>query len=466
MLFGRLRESLVRSEQNILVNSDACKKMSPDKRWSHPFVAREASELYGVTEPSHRACDSYSAECRMLVRAVRKLAIHGGQPVREKPYPASSGLGERENELLREVLASEQWGGYHDFVGKFEQLFAQLHDCEHGVAAANGTLALEMALEAAGIREGDEVIVPAHSFVSTASAVSRMRAVPVFVDIGSTTYNIDPERVAAAITDKTKGVIVVHFGGQMADMDSIQKALGEHDVMLIEDAAHAHGAEWHGRRAGSVGICGVFSFQNSKAMSAGEGGILTSNDEELASRARSLANHGRREEQGGFHHFTLGSNYRLTGLQAAILLAQLERLPEQIRLRQENATILIEQLKTPGVHFQKAPEGANVQTLHLLVGRIDERLFGLERNEFVHAMNAEGIPCRPFYPHPLYKNPMYEGLPHRVEPCPVAEQACRDSFWLPQQVWMGNSTDTNDVRRAIEKIHEVYKPQPHLDKVQ
>ena len=402
----------------------------------------------------------------MLVSTVKKLAIHGGRPVREKPYPACSGLLERENELLREVLASEQWGGFHDFVRKFEKLFAGLHDCEHGVAAANGTLALEMALEAAGIREGDEVIVPAHSFISTASAVSRMGAVPVFVDIDSTTYNLDAERLATAITDRTKAVIVVHFGGQMADVDGIGKALAKHDVMLIEDAAHAHGAEWHGRRAGSVGICGVFSFQNSKAMSAGEGGMLTSNDEELASRARSLANHGRRDEEGGFHHFTLGSNYRLTGLQAALLLAQLERLPEQVRLRQENAGILMEQVKTPGIHFQQAPEGANVRTLHLLVGRIDEKLFGIERDEFVRAMNAEGIPCRSFYPHPLYKNPMYENLPHRAEPCPVAEQACRDSFWLPQQVWMGSSRDTIDIRRAIEKIHYLYKPQPHLDKVQ
>lgn len=403
----------------------------------------------------------------MLFPAVEKLAIHGGRPVRQKSYPVHPEFGERENKFLQRVLASKQWGGFHDFVGKFEQLFAQFHDCEHGVATANGTLALEMALEASGIREGDEIVVPAHSFVSTASAVSRLRAVPVFVDINSTTYNIDANRLAAAITNKTKGVIVVHFGGQMADIDHIRKKLAGHDVMLIEDAAHAHGAEQHGQRAGSVGLCGVFSFQNSKAMTAGEGGILTSNDEDLASRARSLANHGRKTTlAGGFDHLRLGSNYRLTGIQAAILLAQLEHLPEQIRLRQQNAAALLKQIKTPGIGFQRAPEGTHVQTLHLLVGHIDEEIFGLERNEFVRAMNAEGIPCRPFYPHPLYRNPMYKNLPHRVEPCPVAELVCRNSFWLPQEVWMGSSTDTLDIRRAIEKIHEVYKPNTHLNRLQ
>ena len=165
-------------------------------------------------------------------------------------------------------------------------------------------------------------------------------------------------------------------------------------------------------------------------------------------------------------HVDLGYNYRLSELNAAVALAQLERLPKQIKLREDNADALIADLTASGLSFQDPLQGANVWTLYLLAGRINEELYGLDRDEFVRAMNAEGIPCRPFYPHPLYRNPMYENLPHRVEACPVAEQACHDSFWLPQRVLMGSSEDTEDIRRAIEKIHEVYKPRSHTGKVQ
>ena len=357
-----------------------------------------------------------------------------------------------------EVLASGKWGGYNEFVGRFELLFAQMHDCAHGIAVANGTLAIELALTAAGIQPGDEVVVPAHSFISTASAVSRVGAVPVFVDIEEETFNIDPDKIGAAVSPKTKAAIIVHFAGQMADVDRIAKAAGEHGLIVIEDAAHAHGAEWKGQRAGSFGICGTFSFQNSKVMTAGEGGIITTNDDEFAARARSLADSGRRADQGWFRHFELGSNFRITGFQAAILLAQLERLVEQVQRRQKNFNAVREALQSPGVRLQQAPESADPHTRYLLPGRIDEELFGVDRDEFVRAMRAEGVPCDPFYPHPLYENPMYETLAHRAEPCPVAEQVCKDSFWLPLRTLMGSTEDALDIVRAIDKVHQAYKP--------
>ena len=394
----------------------------------------------------------------MLVSEVSKLALYNGSPVRKDPYPCWPVSGPREQELLLEVLASGKWGGYHEFVGRFESLFAQMHDCEHGIAVANGTLALELALTAAGIQPGDEVVVPAHSFISTASAVSRVGAIPVFVDIEEETFNIDPDKIGGALSPKTRAAIVVHFGGLMADVDRIAKVAGKHDLIVIEDAAHAHGAEWKGKRAGSFGLCGTFSFQNSKVMSAGEGGIITTNDDEFAARARSLADSGRRPDQGWFRHFELGSNFRITGFQAAILLAQIERLVEQVQRRQKNFDAVREALQRPGVRLQQAPESAAPHTLYLLAGRIDEELFGVDRNEFVRAMRAEGVPCSPFYPHPLYKNPMYETLAHRVEPCPVAEQVCRDSFWFPLRTLMGSKEDALDIIRAIDKVHQAYKP--------
>jgi dTDP-4-amino-4,6-dideoxygalactose transaminase len=388
------------------------------------------------------------------------LAIHGGKPLRERPYPAWPVAGAREQELLREVLASETWGGNSELVTRFEQLFASLHNCDYGVAAANGSLAIEVALQAAGIGAGDEVIVPAHSFVATATAVSRVGGVPVFVDILPDSYNLDHRKIESAASTRTKALIVVHFGGVVADMDRILDVADAKNLLVIEDAAHAHGAEWHGQRAGSLGLAGTFSFQNSKPMTAGEGGILITRDAALAERARSLVNCGRRAGHGWFEHFELTSNYRLSGLQAAVLLAQLERLTEQVRSREQNLKVLYAKLAAPGLFFQTAPQGSNIRTLYLLVGRVDEDVFGIGRDEFVAALEAEGIPCRPFYPHPLYANPVFRELPHRLDPCPVAERACKDSFWLPQRVLMGSEEDTLDIAQAIAKIYEVVKPTP------
>jgi dTDP-4-amino-4,6-dideoxygalactose transaminase len=389
---------------------------------------------------------------------VTKLALHGGRPVRDTPYPPWPVSGPREEELLRQVLFSDQWGGYHPYVAEFEHLFAHLHDATQGIAVANGSVALEVALQALGIRPGDEVIVPAHSFIATATAVSRVGAKPVFVDIERETFNIDPGAIEAAMSPNAKAVIIVHFGGLLVNMDQIAKTVEKTGLAVIEDAAHAHGAEWMGRRAGSMGRIGTFSFQNSKSMTAGEGGLLITSDEALAARMRSLINCGRRPDEGWFHHFELATNLRLTGLQAAVLMAQLERLPDQIRIRQRNRALLDENLKTPGVHLQALPEGATVHTHYILPGWVEENKLGASRDELVAALNAEGVPVRPFYPHPLYRNPVYEKAPHRKTECPVAEQAVKDSFWLPQRVLMGTEADTLDIVRALEKVYEAYKP--------
>lgn len=392
---------------------------------------------------------------------MKKLAIHGGPPLREATYPVWPISGPREEDLLRQVLLSGQWGGFHEFVGQFEGLFAGLHDARYGVAVANCSIGLELALEAAGIGSGDEVIVPAHSFIATATAVSRVGATPVFVDIDRNSFNIDLQAMEKAITDQTKAVIPVHFGGLVCDAEELERLQRLYHFRIIEDAAHAHGAEWNGARAGGIGVAGVFSFQNSKAMTAGEGGILVSSDDDLTARARSIANGGRRSGGGWFEHFELGTNLRLTGFQAAVLLAQLERLPEQIRVRRENAQIVRDGFaRFPGMHLQELPEAATVHTNYLLPGWIDPVEFGVDRDDFVAALEAEGVPIRPFYPHPLYKNPVFKNkdIKSRISKCPVAEMASRDSFWLPQRVLMGTAEDAHDIVRAVEKIFEVYKP--------
>ncbi len=390
-----------------------------------------------------------------------KLALYGGTPVREKPYPSWPAAGTLEKQRIAEVLASREWGGHSETVTGFETLFAGMHDCEHGVATATGTLALELALAAAGIERGDEIIVPAHSFIATATAVSRVGAVPVFVDIDRDTYNIDPEKIDAAVTNRTRAALVVHFGGLTANMDRIGEIARARKFAIVEDAAHAQGSEWHGHRAGGFGVCAAFSFQNSKTMTAGEGGILTTNDAELAARARSLNDGGRRAGEGWFDHFELGSNFRMTAFQAALLSAQLDELTDRIRGREENVAVLLDVVRAPGVSFQARPDGANAHSYYLLIGRIDEKTFGVNRDEFVRVMEAEGIPCRPFYPHTLYQNPLYNGPdapPHRVEACPEAEQAVKDSFWISHRVLSGDNEDILDISRAISKVHDAFQP--------
>src|SRR6478752_90714 len=241
--------------------------------------------------------------------------------------PQSPAAGGRERELLLAVLDSPQWGGFHEIVTHFEEQFAAYQHCLHAVSTFNGTVSLEAILTVAGIGPGDEVIVPAFSFVSTATAVSRVGATPVFVDLEPYTFNVDPEQIAAAITGKTRAILTVHFGGPLCAIDRIGELARNHGLLLFEDAAHAHGSEWNGKRSGSFGLAGSFSFQNGKVMSSGEGGLLTSNSEEFAAEARSFINQGRRAGENYFFHYSLGSNFRMTALQAAVLTAQLERLP-------------------------------------------------------------------------------------------------------------------------------------------
>jgi dTDP-4-amino-4,6-dideoxygalactose transaminase len=361
---------------------------------------------------------------------------------------------ERESELLRAVLDSPQWGGFHPFVTEFEESFAAYQHCQYGISAFNGTVTLEVALAVLGIGPGDEVIVPAVSFVSTATAVSRVGALPVFVDIEPYSFHIDPERAAEAITGRTRAIIAVHFGGPLANMNALLRLADRHGLALIEDAAHAHGSEWDRRRAGSLGICGSFSFQNGKVLSAGEGGMLVTNDRTFADNARSFVNQGRKPGESYHKHFALGTNFRLTGFQAAVLIAQFESLPEQIARRTESAAFLKEQLNDRGdLVWQKLADEITQNSFYLLPGRLEEAAVG--RDDFCKALNAAHVPCSPFYPFPLYRNPLYqEGAACRILPCPNAEAHVKDAFWFPHRVLLANHDTIEQVaqiaRRALD----------------
>lgn len=347
--------------------------------------------------------------------------------------------GERELELIRQVLESPQWGGYHPFVNEFEHEFATLQKVDHCVSAMNGTITLELLLAAAGIGPGDEVIVPAISFVATATSVSRVGATPVFVDIEPYTFNIDPTCVERAISTKTKAIIAVHFGGPLADMDRLLALADDRKLILIEDAAHSQGASWRGKGAGSMGWAGSFSFQNGKVLTAGEGGAMTTNSPHLALKLRSLTNIGRKAGENFFFHYELGTNARISGFQAAVLIAQLERLPAQIALRARNAASIIESTRAvKGLTWQHIPEQVTTNCWYLMLGRIDAASFGRTRNQLHKDLSALGIPCTPFYPHTLYQNPLYLAGGCRVEKCPNAEECVSDAFWFPHRVLMAD----------------------------
>lgn len=387
-----------------------------------------------------------------------QLALLGGAATLKREPPAWPFFDESDRQALLDVMESRIWGGYNEAVGELERRFAEYHGAKYGIASANGTVSLEIALTAAGIRPGDEVIVPPITFVASATAIARVGAVPVFVDVDPQTINLNPEAVEAVINERTRSIVLVHFAGCPADLDRFTELCERHHLVLIEDCAHAHGAAWKGHRVGSFGQFGSFSFQASKNMTAGEGGLLTTNNAELAERARSISNQGRRTGGAWYEHVMLGTNARLTGFQAALLLCQLERLPRQVATRMERAAHLREGLKEIG-GLTPTPETFDERVTahgyHLFSMRYDEQVFeGLPRERFVEALQAEGLPVITGYPHPIYRNKLFKQHPHVVHPSPEAEAYCQSSVWLPHNALLADKKWIDDALAAVRKVHD------------
>ncbi|MCX8202090.1 MAG: DegT/DnrJ/EryC1/StrS family aminotransferase, partial [Candidatus Caldarchaeum sp.] len=315
---------------------------------------------------------------------------------------------------------------------------------------------LFISLKAIGIGPGDQVIIPAYTFLATATAVIDTGATPVIVDIDPNTYNIDPAAAEKAITAKTKCIIPVHLAGCPADMDAVQTLAEKHGLHVIEDAAQAHGAEWKGRKAGSMGTMAGFSFYQSKNMAAGEGGIITTNDEKLASIARSLVNVGRDVEKGWYEHVRYGWNYRMTAFQAAVLRAQLRRLPQMNAKRAKAAEYLGTQLaQIDGIDPMPKPPEVTAHSYHLFIVRVQPSKFGFQTKEqLVKAVNAEGIPCNAGY-KPLNSYPFIAEKSQTPSPVSVAEKASKqEALWIPQYVLLGEKDDLDDVVEAFQKLRQ------------
>jgi len=396
------------------------------------------------------------------VHQLTELAINGGKPVRKKPFPSWPIFGKAEEKALIEVLRSGKWGIGGEKNAEFSQAYAKWLGVRRVVTCTNGTAAIEIALRAIGVKPADEVIVPSYTFVATASSVLSIGAVPVFADIEPETYMMDPDSVEAVITPKTKAIIPVYIGGGPADLDRILKIARDRDLRVVEDAAQAHGAEWNGKRIGGDGDIAIWSFQSSKNLTAGEGGAMSTNNEEIGEDAWSIMNCGRRKDRQWYEHFILGSNFRMTEFQAAILLKQLAKVEGQMKIRDKNAAYLAKRLKeVEGIAPLEAYPQTTRHAHHLFIMRYDQNAFGgVPKEKFVKTVNKEGIPLAPGYTIPLHELPAirnyslpYVNLDYSTTKLPVTERACKEEgMWFHQSVLLGTRRDMDDIVDALLKV--------------
>lgn len=405
-----------------------------------------------------------------------KLAIKGGLPLRTRPFSPWPRYDERERDNLMAVLESRSWGGYpspNTRARQFAERFAKYHGAKYGVCCTNGSVTLELALRAAGVKAGDEVIVPPYTWIATAGSPVHVNAVPVFADVEPGTYCLDPERVEAAITERTRAIIPVHLGATIADMDRLMAIAEKRDLVVIEDCAHMHGAFWRGRGVGSIGHFGSFSFQSSKLMTAGEGGLVTTSSRLFYEKLESLNNCGRKEP--GYDNFPgnlFGWNTRMTEWQAAVLLAQLERLKEETERRAAAVDYLTEQIaEIPGLEPLTRDERITTQGAYQFIFKYHKHeLDGVHRDVFLRALAAEGVELDGDFYIPLYESPLFDvtadewpairdrygdAIRGNSIDCPVATKAAyEEACWMHYPMLMGTKADLEDIVAALWKVRE------------
>ena len=400
-----------------------------------------------------------------------ELAINGGPKVRERPYPPWPAPGVDDVEAVTEVLSSgkltQLTGGA---VAAFEEAFAAWHGFDQCVATSSGTTAIHTLLAALGVGPGDEVIVPAHTFIASATPVLHQRATPVFADVNPRTFCISPESVAERITGRTKAIIAVHLNGHPADLDALLALAEPQGIAIVEDAAQAHGALYNGRKVGTIGRAGCFSFWEDKIMTTGgEGGCVITHDHDFAERMRRIRHHGEALVQpartGGqpdertYYHAELGYNYRMSSLHAATGLVQLGKLEEYLEARRRNAAFLTEHLTdSPAIEPPYlAPN--SVHSFYKYVCRLRPEA-GIGIDWFVRAVTAEGIPVSRRYPTPLPQQPVFRGSGFGKQPCPVAERLAGELFTLLVHPTV-TEEDLCDVVAALWKVAGRLERSPH-----
>ena len=410
---------------------------------------------------------------RAAIATQEKPALLGGPKIRTEPFPSWPVTNTVDEEAILETLRGGQWfRGTGQHVNRFEQAFKQLTGARNCLAVANGTSALYVALNGIGIETGDEVVVPPYTFIATINVLSRQFALPVFVDTDIETFQIDTTKIEASITSRTKAILPVHLGGSSCDLDAILKISEKHQIPVIEDACQAHLAEWRGRKVGTYGKAGCFSFQASKNLNSGEGGAILTNDDNLHEHLFTFHNNGtsRNPKRTAFAYDGTGANFRLTEFQAAILMAQMTRIEEQAKTRTANGLYLTSQLKEiPGIHPARMYEGCTRNAYHLYMFRYDQEKFaGLSRTSLLKALRAEGIPASAGYVplnkeaflkaalnsrtyKLLYPKQVLDEWEERTQ-CPNNDRLCTEGVWFMQTMLLGPRSDMDSIAGAIQKI--------------
>jgi dTDP-4-amino-4,6-dideoxygalactose transaminase len=404
-----------------------------------------------------------------------KPALLGGSKAFEGRFPSWPIYDRTEEEALLEVLHSDRWGRLDgDVTARFEAEYARLMGMKHALGTTGGTTALTTMLGALGIGPGDEVIIPAYTFVATYNVVVLNYALPIIVDTDIDSFQIDTRRMERAITKDTRALMPVHMGGVPADLDKIVAMAQKHKLPVIEDACQAPGSEWKGKKVGSYGVGGAFSFQSSKNLNCAEGGAVTTNDSDFYKACYAFHHQGQTENTAGFGtgEGTRGTNSRMTEWQARMLLAQMTRFQEQDKRRTENAYYLNSLFKdVKGIYPAKVYPGTTNVSYHLYMFRYDRTHFaGMPRARFIEAMRAEGIGTSTGYgrldtdPYvaALAQNPHYlkvygertmKQWLERIK-CPQNVRLSEQALWISQSVLLGSRQDMDKIAEAVRKIQK------------
>ncbi|MFW9948717.1 MAG: DegT/DnrJ/EryC1/StrS family aminotransferase, partial [Candidatus Thorarchaeota archaeon] len=395
----------------------------------------------------------------------------------KKNFPRWPIFDENEINALASVIKSGNWWcgapGLHqgEYVWKFQEEFAKFQNSKYSIAVFNGTVAIEAALMALGIGMGDEVIVSDYTFMASASAVIATNAVPIFCDINSETFVMNVDLIEPLITKRTKAVIPVHLAGNSVEMDKLKKITDRYNLKIVEDCAHAHGSVYNGQNLGNWGDVGTFSFQASKVLTSGEGGAIICNNEQLSDSIYSYIDCGRRKYANGYEHFSYGTNYRMTEYQAAILIEQMKRFPDQHRLRNKNAQYLMKELNSiDGIRVMKRTPGTTDLGWYVFPFTFDREKFGrITKEQFYHKLNQYGIPTDDCYPplHRLdcfkfiklkkgidYSHANWGGKKSSDEKFPVVSEIYSKSIELPQETLLASTEQLNTIIDFIKSLRK------------
>ena len=403
-----------------------------------------------------------------------KLAIHGGNKVHTTDWPEWPVWDQTAEEKVLDMLRSGRWWrGRGEAVLEFEQKYAELMGAKRCLATASGTTALLVALQVLGVDAGDEVIVSPYTFIATYNSVFINKALPVFVDTNPETFLIDPLKIEEKITDRTTAILPVHIYGLPVDMDKVNAIARKHDLKVVEDACQAWLGEYKGKKLGTIGDLGCFSFQNSKNLPTGEGGAILGNDDEIMDRCYSFHNCGRPfgSVEATSDYPTRGSNRRMQQIQALTLLSQMKRIINDADVRLENAKYLDKKLnEIPGIHTYKLVEGNNRSAYHMYPFRFVSEEFGnVTRENFINALRAEGIPCSAGYGKQNYDGLIEEALNSRgykrlfsekrlkqwreENVLPGNDQLAKEGVTFYQSLLLGTKADMDNIVDAIAKIY-------------